>query len=62
MNHALLILSQIGNVKPATEIVWSKDCIEITEEDEEAKKIEKQDEELLFNIGKVSQLDEGRVP
>ncbi|XP_011485367.1 myomesin-1 isoform X1 [Oryzias latipes] len=48
----VLLKCKIGNVKPATEIVWSKDCIEITEEDEEAKKIEKQDEELLFNIGK----------
>ncbi|XP_078790621.1 myomesin 1a (skelemin) isoform X4 [Oryzias latipes] len=55
----VLLKCKIGNVKPATEIVWSKDCIEITEEDEEAKKIEKQDEELLFNIGKISKTDMG---
>uniref|UniRef100_A0A3B3BVT7 Myomesin 1a (skelemin) n=1 Tax=Oryzias melastigma TaxID=30732 RepID=A0A3B3BVT7_ORYME len=48
----VLLKCKIGNIKPATEIVWSKDCIEITEEDEEAAKIEKLDGELLFNIGK----------
>lgn len=34
-----------------------KDCIEIAEDDEDAKKIEKKDSELTFNIGKVSELD-----
>lgn len=52
---------QIGNVKPETEITWSKDSIEITEDDEDAKKIERQDGELTFNIGKVSPLDGGRT-
>lgn len=50
---------QIGNVKPETEIIWSKDRIEIAEDDEDAKKIERQDGELTFNIGKVSPLDRG---
>lgn len=50
---------QIGNVKPDTEITWSKDSIEIAEDDEDANKIEKKDCELTFNIGKVSPLDRG---
>lgn len=48
---------QIGNVKPETEIIWSKDSIEIAEDDEDAKKIEKENGGLTFNIGKVSPLD-----
>lgn len=52
---------QIGNVRPETEITWSKDSIEITEEDEDAKKISRQDGELTFNIGKVSPLDGGVI-
>lgn len=50
---------QIGNVRPDTEIIWSKDNIEIAEDDEEAKKIGKEDGELTFNIGKVRPLDRG---
>lgn len=48
---------QIGNIRPETEIIWSKDNIEIAEDDEDAKKIEREDGELTFNIGKVSPLD-----
>lgn len=44
---------QVGNIKPATEIAWFKDGIEIEEDDEDAKKIGKSDEVLTFNIGKV---------
>uniref|UniRef100_A0A669FCJ1 Myomesin 1a (skelemin) n=1 Tax=Oreochromis niloticus TaxID=8128 RepID=A0A669FCJ1_ORENI len=42
-----------------TNITWSKDCIEIAEDDEDAKKIERQDGELTFNIGKISKHDAG---
>lgn len=52
-----LHLLQIGNIKPETEIIWSKDSIEIAEDDEDAAKIEKKDCELTFNIGKVSLLE-----
>lgn len=52
---------QIGNVKAETEITWSKDCIEIAEDDEDAQKIERKEGELTFNIGKVSPLDGGRA-
>ncbi|TMS09360.1 Myomesin-1 [Larimichthys crocea] len=48
----VLLKCKIGNVKPETEITWSKDCIEIREDDEDAKKIERKDGELTFNIGK----------
>ncbi|XP_034558271.1 myomesin 1a (skelemin) [Notolabrus celidotus] len=48
----VLLKCKIGNVKPETEITWSKDSIEIAEDDEDAKKIERQDGELIFNIGK----------
>lgn len=44
---------QVGNLKPATEIDWFKDGIEIEEDDEDAKKIGKSDEVLTFDIGKV---------
>lgn len=44
---------QVGNIKPATEIAWFKDEIEIEEDDEDAKKIGKSDEVLTFDIGKV---------
>ncbi|KAM4557209.1 myomesin 1a (skelemin) isoform 1-T1 [Fundulus diaphanus] len=48
----VLLKCKIGNIKPETEIIWSKDCIEIAEDDEGAEKIEKKDSELTFNIGK----------
>ncbi|XP_028282847.1 myomesin 1a (skelemin) isoform X2 [Parambassis ranga] len=55
----VLLKCKIGNVKPDTEITWSKDKIEIREDDEDAKKIEKKDGELTFNIGKISKHDAG---
>lgn len=55
----VLLKCKIGNVRPETEITWSKDCIEIAEDDEDAKKIEKKDGELTFNIGKISKNDIG---
>jgi len=48
----VLLKCLIGNVKPETEICWFKDLIEIEEGDEDAKKIERQDGVLTFNIGK----------
>lgn len=51
--------TQIGNVRPETEIIWSKDNIEIAGDDEDAQKIGREDGELTFNIGKVSPLDRG---
>ncbi|XP_051990095.1 myomesin 1a (skelemin) [Xyrauchen texanus] len=45
---------KVGNIKPATEIAWFKDGIEIEEDDEDAKKIGKTAEELIFDIGKIS--------
>ena len=48
-------------MKADTEITWSKDCIEIAEDDEDAQKIERKEGELTFNIGKVSPLDGGRA-
>lgn len=59
--HCSFSCQQIGNVRPETEITWSKDCIEIAEDDEDAKKIERKDGDLTFNIGKVSTLDGGRT-
>ncbi|XP_051554889.1 myomesin-2-like isoform X2 [Myxocyprinus asiaticus] len=50
---------KVGNIKPATEIAWFKDGIEIEEEDEDAKKIRKSPEELTFDIGKISKKDAG---
>uniref|UniRef100_A0A8C1DC73 Myomesin 1a (skelemin) n=1 Tax=Cyprinus carpio carpio TaxID=630221 RepID=A0A8C1DC73_CYPCA len=44
---------KVGNIKPATEIAWFKDGIEIEEDDEDAKKIKKSDEVLTFDIGKL---------
>ncbi|TRY92346.1 hypothetical protein DNTS_013310 [Danionella cerebrum] len=44
---------KVGNIKPATEIIWFKDGIEIEEDDEDAKKIAKADEVLTFDIGKL---------
>uniref|UniRef100_A0A4W6F401 Myomesin 1a (skelemin) n=1 Tax=Lates calcarifer TaxID=8187 RepID=A0A4W6F401_LATCA len=55
----VLLKCKIGNVRPETEITWSKDSIEITEEDEDAKKISRQDGELTFNIGKITKKDAG---
>ncbi|XP_014916242.1 myomesin 1a (skelemin) isoform X3 [Poecilia latipinna] len=48
----VLLKCKIGNTNPATEIIWSKDSIEIAEDDEDAAKIEKKDCDLTFNIGK----------
>ncbi|XP_041849030.1 myomesin 1a (skelemin) isoform X2 [Melanotaenia boesemani] len=55
----VLLKCKIGNIKAATEITWFKDSIEITEDDEEAQKIERKDGELIFNIGKISKHDAG---
>ncbi|KAK5860179.1 hypothetical protein PBY51_021675 [Eleginops maclovinus] len=55
----VLLKCKIGNVKPETEITWSKDKIEIAEDDEDAVKIERQDGHLIFNIGKISKADAG---
>ncbi|KAM9322496.1 myomesin 1a (skelemin) [Pholidichthys leucotaenia] len=55
----VVLKCKIGNVKPETEITWSKDCIEIAEEDEDGKKIGRKDGELTFNIGKISKQDAG---
>lgn len=55
----VLLKCKIGNVKAETEITWSKDCIEIADGDEDAKKIEKKDGDLTFNIGKISKHDTG---
>nr|XP_046264897.1 myomesin 1a (skelemin) isoform X3 [Scatophagus argus] len=55
----VLLKCKIGNVKPETEIIWSKDSIEIAEDDEDAKKIKREDGELIFNIGKICKNDMG---
>ncbi|XP_045906902.1 myomesin 1a (skelemin) isoform X2 [Micropterus dolomieu] len=55
----VLLKCKIGNVKPETEITWSKDNIEIAEDDEDAVKIGRKDSELTFNIGKISKTDAG---
>ncbi|KAM4728858.1 myomesin 1a (skelemin) isoform 2-T2 [Anableps anableps] len=55
----VLLKCKIGNIKPETEIIWSKDSIEIGEDDEDAVKIKKKDSELTFNIGKISKQDAG---
>ncbi|XP_069548422.1 myomesin 1a (skelemin) isoform X1 [Brachyistius frenatus] len=55
----VLLNCKIGNVKPETEITWLKDYIEIAEDDEDAHKIERKDEVLTFNIGKISKQDAG---
>ncbi|XP_038573608.1 myomesin 1a (skelemin) isoform X1 [Micropterus salmoides] len=55
----VLLKCKIGNVKPETEITWSKDNIEIAEDDEDAVKIGRKDGELTFNIGKISKTDAG---
>lgn len=55
----VLLKCKIGNVKPETEIIWSKDAIEIAEDDEDSQKIERTDGELTFNIGKISKQDAG---
>uniref|UniRef100_A0A8C4I3S6 Myomesin 1a (skelemin) n=1 Tax=Dicentrarchus labrax TaxID=13489 RepID=A0A8C4I3S6_DICLA len=55
----VLLKCKIGNVKPETEITWSKDSIEIAEDDEDSQKIERKDSELTFNIGKISKSDAG---
>lgn len=60
-NHFFSFTYQLGNLKPETEITWSKDSIEIAEDDEDAKKIERKDGDMTFNIGKVSPLDGGHV-
>ncbi|XP_071402133.1 myomesin 1a (skelemin) [Centroberyx affinis] len=48
----VLLKCKIGNVKPETEINWYKDSLDCEEDDEDAKKIERQDGVLTFNIGK----------
>ncbi|XP_032387711.1 myomesin 1a (skelemin) [Etheostoma spectabile] len=48
----VLLKCKIGNVRPETEIIWSKDSIEIAEDDDDAQKIERKDGDLTFNIGK----------
>lgn len=55
----VLLKCKIGNIKPETEITWSKDKIEIAEDDEDAAKIERKDGHLTFNIGKISKADQG---
>ncbi|KAF3698802.1 M-protein, striated muscle [Channa argus] len=55
----VLLKCKIGNVRPETEITWSKDSIEIGEDDEDAKKIERKDIALTFNIGKICKKDAG---
>ncbi|XP_026168875.1 myomesin 1a (skelemin) isoform X2 [Mastacembelus armatus] len=55
----VLLKCKVGNVRPETEITWSKNSIEIAEGDEDAKKIGKKDNELTFNIGKLSKKDAG---
>ncbi|XP_031149844.1 myomesin 1a (skelemin) isoform X2 [Sander lucioperca] len=55
----VLLKCKIGNVRPETEITWSKDSIEIAEDDEDAQKIERKDVDLTFNIGKISKADAG---
>ncbi|XP_034065511.1 myomesin 1a (skelemin) isoform X2 [Gymnodraco acuticeps] len=55
----VLLKCKIGNIKPETEITWSKDKIEIAEDDEDAAKIERKDGHLTFNIGKISKADKG---
>uniref|UniRef100_A0AAQ6AGY2 Myomesin 1a (skelemin) n=1 Tax=Amphiprion ocellaris TaxID=80972 RepID=A0AAQ6AGY2_AMPOC len=55
----VLLKCKIGNVKRETEIIWSKDAIEIAEDDEDSQKIEMKDGELTFNIGKISKQDAG---
>uniref|UniRef100_A0A8C3G4Z6 Myomesin 1a (skelemin) n=1 Tax=Cyclopterus lumpus TaxID=8103 RepID=A0A8C3G4Z6_CYCLU len=60
----VLLKCKIGNVRPETEITWSKDRIEIAEDDDDAKKIERKDGDLTFNIGKVNKPKgkEGKKP
>ncbi|KAM4605242.1 LOW QUALITY PROTEIN: myomesin 1a (skelemin) [Polymixia lowei] len=55
----VLLKCTIGNIKPETEISWYKDSIEIEADDDDAKKIEKTDAVLTFNIGKISKKDAG---
>ncbi|TWW73605.1 Myomesin-1 190 kDa connectin-associated protein 190 kDa titin-associated protein [Takifugu flavidus] len=55
----VLLKCKIGNVRPETEIIWSKDNIEIAGDDEDAQKIGREDGELTFNIGKISKKDAG---
>ncbi|KAM7379536.1 hypothetical protein PAMP_005082 [Pampus punctatissimus] len=55
----VLLKCKIGNIKAETEITWSKDNIEIAEDDEDAQKIMKEDCVLTFNIGKISKNDSG---
>ncbi|KAM3842261.1 myomesin 1a (skelemin) [Diretmus argenteus] len=48
----VLLKCTIGNIKPQTEITWYKDSMEIEADDDDAKKIERNDGVLTFNIGK----------
>lgn len=59
--HLFSFTQQLGNIKAETEITWSKDSIEIAEDDEDAQKIERKDGDMTFNIGKVSPIDGGHT-
>ncbi|XP_061777038.1 myomesin 1a (skelemin) isoform X1 [Nerophis ophidion] len=48
----VLLKCTVGNVQAETEIIWSKNSIEICAGDEAARKLEKKDGVLTFNIGK----------
>ncbi|XP_061694500.1 myomesin 1a (skelemin) isoform X2 [Syngnathoides biaculeatus] len=48
----VLLQCTVGNMKADTEIIWYKNSISIGERDEAAKKLEKDDDVLTFNIGK----------
>ncbi|XP_057712473.1 myomesin 1a (skelemin) isoform X2 [Corythoichthys intestinalis] len=55
----VLLQCTVGNMKADTQIIWYKDSIPIGERDEAAKKLEKKDGKLIFNIGKISKNDVG---
>uniref|UniRef100_A0A3Q3KHS8 Myomesin 1a (skelemin) n=1 Tax=Monopterus albus TaxID=43700 RepID=A0A3Q3KHS8_MONAL len=48
----VLLKCKVGNVKKETEITWSRNSIGIADSDEDAKKIQRKDSDLTFNIGK----------
>nr|XP_020447119.1 M-protein, striated muscle-like isoform X2 [Monopterus albus] len=55
----VLLKCKVGNVKKETEITWSRNSIGIADSDEDAKKIQRKDSDLTFNIGKMSKKDAG---
>ncbi|XP_077415653.1 myomesin 1a (skelemin) isoform X2 [Vanacampus margaritifer] len=55
----VLLQCTVGNMKADTQIIWYKDSLSIGERDEAAKKLEKKDDVLTFNIGKISKNDVG---